>query len=94
MALSQDHVRGYILDVLNDQISMGIDPATVSDGVSLGAEGLAIESLAFVELTVALETEFGLRIADDDIDDLAKLTFGQFVAEIADRIDQQPTAKA
>lgn len=86
MNASPDQVRDFIARTLIDQMNLPIDPGALDDDASLGPEGLDLESLAFVELTLALETEFSVKIPDDELEQLGSLKFGDFVADITARI--------
>ena len=47
--------------------------------------GLDLDSLSLIELTLRLESRFGVEIPDTDIEPLASLTLGELVAEIVRR---------
>jgi acyl carrier protein len=85
-AASTDQVRDFIFRVLIDQMNLPIDPATVDDGTSLGPEGLDLASLDLIELTLAAEIEYSMKIPDDELEFLSHLGFGAFVANITARI--------
>lgn len=85
-AASMEQVRDFIFRILVDQMNLPIDPAAVDDGTSLGPEGLDLESLDLVELTLAMEIEYAMKIPDDELEYLKDLEFGDFVADITARI--------
>jgi acyl carrier protein len=85
MTISKIQVQEFVLHVLTERMSLPIDTAAVGDATRLGPDGLDLESLAFVELTLALETEYSLKIPDEDQEQLAKLTFGEFADDIVAR---------
>lgn len=90
MTVSAEQVREFVIRVIVDEMSLDFDPAAITDDMSLGPDGLDLESLAFVELTVALENEYGLSVPDGELDDLAKLPLGAFVADVVGRLNRQP----
>lgn len=88
MAVSATEVREFLTSVIIDEMSLDLKPADLVDDASLGPDGLDLESLAFVELTVALEHQYGLQIPDEELDDMAKLSFGAFVDDIVARLNE------
>jgi acyl carrier protein len=86
MNVPADQVRDFIIRTLVVQMSLPINPDDVDDSTSLGPEGLDLESLGLVELTLTLESEYSVKIPDDDLERLSGLKFGDFVADIAARI--------
>jgi acyl carrier protein len=86
ITVSTDQVRDFILHVLADQMSLPIDRDTVDEETSLGPEGLDLASLDLVELTLAVEMEYSVKIPDDELEDLSHLGLGAFVANITARI--------
>jgi acyl carrier protein len=83
---STDQVRDFIFRVLIDQMNFPIDSATVDDGISLGPEGLDLQSLDLIELTLAVETEYSVKIPDEELEYLKDLELGAFVADLTARI--------
>jgi acyl carrier protein len=81
-----EEIGNFLLSVLIDQMNLPIVRSTVTDETLLGPEGLDLESLAFVELTLAAETEYSVSIPDGELAQLGKLNFGGLVADIAGRM--------
>lgn len=81
----KDTVRAFVLETLTEKMNEPVDPATVQDDMSLGPEGLNLESLAFVELMANIETEYDVTFEDDELEKLGQLTFGEFCAAVAER---------
>ena len=48
-----------------------------------------LESLALADLSVRVEDRFGVRFSDDESEQLALMTVGEFTAEVAGRVAQQ-----
>ncbi|HEX4091185.1 MAG TPA: acyl carrier protein [Trebonia sp.] len=83
-----DEIRQFVLDSLAD-MNYSIDG--VDDDTTLGPAGADLESLALAELAVRVEDEFGLKFSDDEAEQLAGLTVGEFCQTVASRI---PSATA
>jgi acyl carrier protein len=70
-------------------MNIEFDAAEVTDDTSLGAGGLELESLALVELAMAVENEYKFKfpeeVPDGDQEFLVDVTLGQFVAETVRR---------
>lgn len=79
----EDEIRKFILGSLKE---MNYDVSEVTDDTDLGPAGLDLESLAVAELAVRVEDHFGLKFTDDDGEELALMTLGEFTAEVARRI--------
>jgi acyl carrier protein len=45
----------------------GLEPQSIGDDQPLFGEGLGLDSIVALELVVALEREFGIAIANDDV---------------------------
>lgn len=61
-----DRIRRVIVEQLRLEDT---DPASIGDDAPLfGPEGLGLDSVDALELVVALEKEFGVRIEDRDVD--------------------------
>jgi acyl carrier protein len=48
-----------------------------------------LESLALADLSVRVEDRFGVRFSDDESEQLALMTVGEFTSEVAGRAAQQ-----
>ena len=81
-----DEIGRFLLGVLIDQMNLPIVESEVTDETLLGPEGLDLESLAFVELTLAAETEYSVSIPDGELARLGTLNFGGLIADIAGRM--------
>jgi acyl carrier protein len=79
--VENDTVTSFILGVVRDTLNMPLPEDTGPD-TPLGLGGLELESLTMVELTVAIEREYGISLPDDVIDDLATGTVGALVSTV------------
>ncbi|MGC4937978.1 acyl carrier protein [Kribbella sp. DT2] len=82
----RDEVREFVLAQLVD---MNYDVEGVDDGTTLGPAGVDLESLALADLSVRVEDKFGVRFSDDESEQLALMTVGEFTSEVAGRVAQQ-----
>ncbi len=73
--MAQDGVFERVKKIIVDQL--GVDEATVAVGSSF-IDDLGADSLEIVDLIMALESEFGLTIPDEDAENLS--TVGSAVA--------------
>ncbi|MGV9269030.1 acyl carrier protein [Kitasatospora sp. NPDC003701] len=64
---------------------MNYDVSEITDDTPLGPAGLDLESLALAEIAVQVEDTFGVRIDEDETEQLALMTLGELAAEIARR---------
>lgn len=85
-------ITDFVLGVIRDMLNMPLPP-TISPATPLGADGLELESLSFVELTVHVEREYGIQVDDETVDGFAHTTLGELVDGIRARIaDTAPAA--
>lgn len=84
MTLSTE-IREFVLTAVTRD--MNILPSTdgITDESPVTVGGLDLDSLSLIELTLRLESRFGVKIPDTDIEPLASLTLGELVAEVERR---------
>ncbi|MFF0264982.1 phosphopantetheine-binding protein [Kribbella sp. NPDC004536] len=82
----KDEVRAFVIAQLQD---MNYDTDGIDDDTTLGPAGVDLESLALADLSVRVEDRFGVRFSDDESEQLALMTVGEFTAEVAGRVAQQ-----
>ncbi|HEU4425535.1 MAG TPA: acyl carrier protein [Pilimelia sp.] len=83
-------VRQFLIDSLAD---MNYDVSEVNDDSSLGPAGLDLESLAIAELAVRVEDKYGVTFSEDESEEMAGMSLGEFVVAVVDRLDLAKTAK-
>ncbi|MDO3705273.1 acyl carrier protein [Micromonospora sp. C28SCA-DRY-2] len=76
-------VRAFVIEQLAD---MNYDVEGIDDDTTLGPSGVDLESLALADLAVRVEDRYGLKFADDESEQLALMTVGEFTALVADRV--------
>ncbi|WP_405062100.1 acyl carrier protein [Kribbella sp. NBC_01505] len=82
----KDEVRDFVIAQLQD---MNYDVEGIDDETTLGPAGVDLESLALADLSVRVEDKYGVRFSDDESEQLALMTVGEFTAEVAGRLAQQ-----
>lgn len=82
----KDEVRAFVVAQLQD---MNYDTEGIDDNTTLGPAGVDLESLALADLSVRVEDRFGVRFSDDESEQLALMTVGEFTTEVAGRVAQQ-----
>ncbi|MFL6121024.1 phosphopantetheine-binding protein [Actinophytocola sp.] len=75
-------VRQFVLETLQE---MNYDIEGIDDDSTLGPAGVDLESLAMAELAVRVEDRFGVRFAEEESEELALMTVGEFTMTVADR---------
>ena len=75
-------IRAFVLETLRE---MNYDTEGVDDDSTLGPAGVDLESLALAELAVRVEDKFGVRFAEEESEELALMTVGEFTRTVADR---------
>lgn len=61
-------IRSRIKHILVDALHLeGTDPSKIADDTPLFGEGLGLDSVDALELVVALEKEFGVRIQNHEV---------------------------
>jgi acyl carrier protein len=82
----KDEVRAFVIAQLQD---MNYDVEGIDDQTTLGPAGVDLESLALADLSVRVEDKYGVRFSDDESEQLALMTVGEFTTEVANRVAQQ-----
>ena len=77
-----DDIRQFVIDSLRD---MNYDVQDLSDDETLGPAGLDLESLVLAELAFRVEDEFNIKFREDESEELAGLTVGEFCEMVAMR---------
>ena len=78
-----DSIREFIFTSLQE---MNYDTDGIDDDTQLGPRGADLASLALAELAVRVEDEFGVKFNEEDAEELAGKTVGEFCAIVASRM--------
>ncbi len=81
----EDEIREFVLSSVIDDMNILLSRDGITDDSPVTVGGLDVDSLSLIELTLRLESRFGVEIPDTDIESLATLTLGGLVAEVARR---------
>ena len=82
----REEVREFVVAQLQD---MNYYTEGIDDDTTLGPAGVDLESLALADLSVRVEDRFGVRFSDDESEELALMTVGEFTTAVAGRVAQQ-----
>jgi acyl carrier protein len=77
-----DSIREFIIDSLR---AMNYDVAGIGDDTELGPRGADLESLALAELAIRVEDRFAVTFDENEADELALMTVGEFCELVAAR---------
>ncbi len=83
-----DSIQQFILDSLQE---MNYDVDGIDADTQLGPRGADLRSLSLAELALRVEDEYGVKFGEDEAEELAGKTVGEFCAIVAERMG---TAKA
>jgi acyl carrier protein len=82
-------MRGEIRDfVIASLADMNYDVEGVGEDTTLGPSGVDLESLALADLAVRVEDRFGVKFEDEESEQLALMTVGEFTTTVAERVSQ------
>lgn len=85
-----ESIRQFILSSLRE---MNYDTEGIDDDTTLGPRGADVASLSLVELAVRVEDEFGVTFSEEEAEELAGKTVGEFCVIVAERAAAaKPTA--
>jgi acyl carrier protein len=74
-------IKQFILTSLEE---MNYDVSDIDDDSQLGPAGADVSSLALVELAVRVEDKYGVKFSEDEAEELAGKTVGEFCLIVAD----------
>jgi acyl carrier protein len=88
-------LRSRIKDLLVDALHLeGFAPSKIADDAPLFGEGLGLDSVDALELVVALEKEFGIRIQNHEVGKAAFASVSALAAFIEGRLAAAGDANA
>jgi acyl carrier protein len=83
MTATTDSIRQFIFSSLSE---MNYDTDGIDNDSELGPRGADLASLALVELALRVEEEFGVKFSEEEAEELAGKTVGEFCAIVAERL--------
>jgi acyl carrier protein len=87
----KDEIRTFVLESLQD---MAYDIEDIDDSTTFGPAGVDLESLALADLAVRVEDRYGLKFEEDESEQLALMTVGEFTTMVAARVVGTPGARS
>jgi acyl carrier protein len=78
-----DSIRQFIFSSLQE---MNYDTDGIDDDTQLGPRGADLASLSLAELAVRVEDEFGVKFSEEEAEELAGKTVGEFCVIVAERV--------
>jgi acyl carrier protein len=78
-------IRDFVIASLKE---MNYDVGGIDDDTTLGPAGVDLESLSLAELAVRVEDRFKVKFGEDESEQLAMMSVGEFVATVTDRAAQ------
>ncbi len=78
-----DEIRQFVLESLTN---MNYSIEGIDDDTVLGPAGADLESIALAELAVRVEDRFAVKFDDDEAEQLAGMTVGEFCHTVLPRI--------
>ncbi len=85
MKATDQDVRAYVLRFIKETLNQPVDENAVGETTPLGPDGLDLESLAFIELSLHIDKQFGVAIPDDQLEAIAGMTLGDFSRYVVER---------
>ena len=77
-----EEIHKFVIASLQD---MNYSVEGVDAQTPLGPAGVDLESLSIAELGVRLEDEYAVKFGDEEVEMVASMTVGEFVALVAER---------
>jgi acyl carrier protein len=84
-------IRVFVIETLRE---MNYDTEGIEDDSTLGPAGVDLESLALAELAVRVEDKYGVRFEEEESEELALMTVGEFTKTVAERAGNVAGAEA
>lgn len=67
IAMERSELAQRLKTVLISRLSLQLSPEEIADNSPLFGSGLGLDSVDALEIAIAVETEFGAEISDDDM---------------------------
>jgi acyl carrier protein len=83
-------IRQFIFSSLQE---MNYDTEDIDDDTQLGPRGADLASLSLAELAVRVEDQFGVKFSEEEAEELAGKTVGEFCAIVVERLPANAQAE-
>jgi acyl carrier protein len=83
-----DAIQQFIIESLRE---MNYDVDGIDASTQLGPRGADLKSLSLAELAIRVEDEYGVKFGEEEAEELAGRTVGEFCAIVAERRDAAKT---
>lgn len=88
-SIQAESIKRFILDSLTE---MNYDVEGIDSDTQLGPRGADLRSLSLAELALRVEDEYGVKFDDDEAEELAGKTVGEFCDIVMARMGAAKTA--
>jgi acyl carrier protein len=82
---SYQEIREFVLDTISKDMNHPLDVGKITDDSPLGVEGIDLDSLSLIELTLRIEGRFGVQFPDTDIEPVGAMKLGELVHDVIAR---------
>ena len=65
--MTNEDLAPRVKELIVRRLKLEIDPASIQDDAPLFGEGLGLDSIDVLELDLALEQEFGIKVEDEEV---------------------------
>ncbi|MFE2099575.1 MULTISPECIES: acyl carrier protein [unclassified Streptomyces] len=77
----RQEILALVTHIMEDTVGLELDD-DVDLNTSIGPEGLGLESIGILEVTVHLEREYNIEFSDEALELLLSGTLGEFIDEV------------
>jgi len=78
-------IRDFVLTTITDSMNLPLDLDEIDDDSPLGSTGIDLDSLSVIELSQRLESRFGVKFPETDIEPVRAMTLGALVDDVVAR---------
>jgi acyl carrier protein len=78
-------IRDFVLTTITDSMNLPLDMDEIDDDSPLGSTGIDLDSLGLIELSLRIETRFGVEFPQTDIEPVGAMTLGGLVDDVIAR---------
>jgi acyl carrier protein len=82
---SYKEIREFVLGTITKDMNHPLDFDEITDDSPLGADGIDLDSLSLIELTLRIEGRFGVQFPDTDIEPVGAMKLSELVDDVIAR---------